>query len=100
MQFKIFLIAFCIIITDYSTSYLLPILFNRCNRNHHDSFATRTTISNENLKFFHDQEYRRPLHWVLKTGNLEKSIDFFANNFKFQVFRHEEFDTGDEMLFF
>ena len=38
----------------------------------------------------------RALHWVLKVGNLEKSITFFSEVFELRVLRHEEFLTGCE----
>lgn len=38
----------------------------------------------------------RALHWVLKIGNLKKSLDFFENVLALRVLRHEEFATGCE----
>ena len=40
--------------------------------------------------------YRRPLHWVLKIGCLEKSLDFFEKVLGMKVHRHEEFASGCE----
>lgn len=37
-----------------------------------------------------------PLHWVLRVGNLKKSIDFYQNVVGLRVLRHEEFDSGCE----
>lgn len=38
----------------------------------------------------------RALHWVLKIGNLKKSIDFFEQVIGLRVLRHEEFSSGCE----
>ena len=41
-------------------------------------------------------DIRRTLQWVIKIGNLKKSIDFFSKVFEMKVLRHEEFDAGCE----
>ena len=38
----------------------------------------------------------RALHWVLKIGNLETSLNFFDDILGLRVLRHEEFDSGCE----
>ena len=39
-------------------------------------------------------DIRYTKHWVLKIGNLSKSIEFYTKIFGMKVFRHEEFDDG------
>eukprot|EP01083_Nonionella_stella_P048150 128937_1 len=39
-------------------------------------------------------DMRRSLHWVIKIGNLEKSVAFYTKIFGMKVLRHEEFDSG------
>lgn len=39
--------------------------------------------------------YRRPLHWSIKTGSLNASINFFAL-FGLKILRHEEYSARDE----
>ena len=39
-------------------------------------------------------DIRRTLHWVLKIGNLKKSINFYERVFEMKVIRHEEFNDG------
>lgn len=34
------------------------------------------------------------LHWVLKIGNLKRSLSFFESILALRVLRHEEFDQG------
>ena len=41
-------------------------------------------------------EGSRSLHWVLKVGNLRKSVDFFVGVLGLRVLRHEEFLSGCE----
>ena len=36
----------------------------------------------------------RPLHWVFKVGDLEKTVRFYEKVFGMTVQRHEEFDKG------
>jgi len=36
-------------------------------------------------------EFRRPLHWVFKVGNLKETMDFYHGVLEMQVLRHEEF---------
>lgn len=38
----------------------------------------------------------RSLHWVLKVGNLKKSLDFYQDVLGLRVLRHEEFESGCE----
>jgi catechol 2,3-dioxygenase-like lactoylglutathione lyase family enzyme len=38
----------------------------------------------------------RPLHWVFKVGDLERTVDFYSTIFGLKVQRHEEFDHGCE----
>jgi catechol 2,3-dioxygenase-like lactoylglutathione lyase family enzyme len=38
----------------------------------------------------------RALHWVLKIGNLRRSLEFFENVLGLRVLRHEEFTSGCE----
>eukprot|EP01083_Nonionella_stella_P214598 773130_1 len=49
----------------------------------------------ENRKLL-SMDIRRALHWVIKVGNLKKSIDFYTKVFGMKVIRHEEFDDGCE----
>eukprot|EP01035_Chromulina_nebulosa_P021247 gene21247-27530_t len=44
----------------------------------------------------HPTEGSRSLHWVLKIGNLKKSLDFFEGVIGLRVLRHEEFSSGCE----
>jgi len=41
-------------------------------------------------------DVRRALHWVLKVGNLKRSVEFYEKVFGMNVIRHEEFDSGCE----
>lgn len=43
-----------------------------------------------------ESDTRRALHWVLKIGNLKKSMSFYEDVFGLKVLRHEEFETGCE----
>jgi predicted enzyme related to lactoylglutathione lyase len=38
----------------------------------------------------------RPLHWVFKVGDLERTVDFYTTVLGLTVQRHEEFDKGCE----
>eukprot|EP01006_Ploeotia_vitrea_P020969 TRINITY_DN53298_c0_g1_i1.p1 TRINITY_DN53298_c0_g1~~TRINITY_DN53298_c0_g1_i1.p1 ORF type:complete len:302 (+),score=51.08 TRINITY_DN53298_c0_g1_i1:32-937(+) len=38
----------------------------------------------------------RSLHWVLKVGNLKKSVQFYSKVFGIRILRHEEFSSGCE----
>ena len=39
-------------------------------------------------------DIRRALHWVLKVGNLKRSVEFYSLVFGMKLFRHEEFSSG------
>ena len=39
-------------------------------------------------------DMRRSLHWVLKIGNLKRSIDFYDKVCNMKILRHEEFNTS------
>eukprot|EP00386_Alphamonas_edax_P004960 GDKI01015585.1.p1 GENE.GDKI01015585.1~~GDKI01015585.1.p1 ORF type:complete len:343 (-),score=66.28 GDKI01015585.1:383-1411(-) len=39
---------------------------------------------------------KRALHWVLKVGDLQKSVEFLSKVFGMRVLRHEEFESGCE----
>jgi len=41
-------------------------------------------------------DYRRPLHWVFKIGDLKAAVDTYVNVFGMHILRHEEFDGGCE----
>ena len=43
-----------------------------------------------------DPSPSRALHWVLKVGNLARSVEFFEDVLGMRVLRHEEFATGCE----
>jgi catechol 2,3-dioxygenase-like lactoylglutathione lyase family enzyme len=60
----------------------------------HTHTHTSMTAS-EHVKFT-ASGYRRPLHWVLKIGSLEKSLAFFEKVLGMKVHRHEEFASGCE----
>jgi hypothetical protein len=38
----------------------------------------------------------KALHWVLRVGNLKKSMEFYENVIGLRVLRHEEFSSGCE----
>jgi len=41
-------------------------------------------------------DYRRPLHWVFKIGDLKAAVDTYTNVFGMHILRHEEFAGGCE----
>ncbi|CAM9924748.1 unnamed protein product, partial [Heterosigma akashiwo] len=48
------------------------------------------------LTGYEPSDAKRALHWVLKIGNLKKSMHFYENVLGLQVLRHEEFKSGCE----
>lgn len=48
------------------------------------------------LPIFKQPDYRRPLHWVFKIGDLKATLDFYEKLFGMKVHRHEEFASGCE----
>lgn len=53
-------------------------------------------VSDSGIECWNDIGYRKPLHWVVKSGSLERTLEFYKENFNMEVFRHEEFDSGCE----
>jgi lactoylglutathione lyase len=43
---------------------------------------------------FLNKDRRRSLHWVIKIGNLKRSMEFYQQVFGMKVLRHEEFNEG------
>jgi hypothetical protein len=62
-------------------------------------FLTRRTASSANNggnAVVSGRKHYRPLHWVLKVGDLEKSVDFYSSVLGLKVQRHEEFNKSEK----